>query len=93
MHIQHVQAMPMPTPTLQLCIPIRMRLDLDEGEGQIRTVPVINYWDSDFVKSKVLGPCVLMLDSTVCQFVRTFCESKCRYRLTNVLESRPKRVV
>ena len=58
MHIQHVQAMPMPTPTLQLCIPIRMRLDLDEGEGQIRTVPVINYWDSDFVKSKVLGPCV-----------------------------------
>jgi len=47
MHIQHVQAMPMPTPTLQLCIPIRMRLALDEGEGQIRTVPVINYWDSD----------------------------------------------
>ncbi len=46
MHIQHVQAMPMLQ--LQLRVPIRMRLDLDEGEGQIRTVPVIDYWDSDF---------------------------------------------
>ncbi len=36
---------------LRIPIPIRMRLDLDEGEGQIRTVPLINYWDSDFLQS------------------------------------------